>query len=51
MIELMEGSIKAKEEETRCLKEGYNSRIGVLKEKNVEVKDKTKKVKEMRVEF
>lgn len=51
MIELMEGAIKSKEEETRCLKEGYNTRITDLTQKNREVTDKKKKVKEMRVEF
>ena len=49
MMQLLEGGSKVKDKETEILKEGYETHQRILKVKNENLKEKTLKVKKVRV--
>lgn len=50
-MELLETSLKLKDQEGQLVKKGYETHNNKLKDRNESVKDKTGKVKRQRVEF
>lgn len=50
MIQLLEGTVKAKEAETQCLRDGYQRHINQLKDEKHTLDAKTTKVKQYRVD-